>query len=101
MDKLSLGRQISSESCQADIAMTFLMVHEAVSNLSDTWLQSPHWDWDHVLSPEELQDEQNLEEIVEDAAEEVRRLAKEIYMALTGSFVIATANDPDKYEIPF
>ena len=82
--------------------MTFLMVYEAVRNLSDTWLQSPHWDWDYDPSPEELQYKQHLEEKAEYAAEEVRRLAKEVYQALTGEFVVATSNNPpDEYEILF
>lgn len=67
--------------CQ-DVANTFYMLHRAVELLQDTWTQSPHWD--RTPTNEMLEYEQRLEDQAVEAAEEVERLAGEIFLSLTG-----------------
>lgn len=100
-DKLGLGRQISPfDTHKADVAITLLMMNEAIGLLQDTYYQSPHFDT--VPTEEQLDQERRWEEESEIAKREVNRLASEIYMSLTGKYPDRQQRyEPEVDDIPF
>lgn len=99
MSDLSLGRRISSdETNKADIAITYLMLHDALSHLDTVLIPPPNFDEGEV---DEVLLENRWEEESEIANREVNRLASEIYLALTGKHPVRDHSVRYDEEIPF
>lgn len=71
-----------ANSALEDKALTLLMLHQALEGINDIWTQSPHWQSEPTA--EMRCQEEAMVEQAQDAEREVRRLAGEIYLALTG-----------------
>lgn len=81
--KLITKHQISPYcNTKNDIAKTYLMLHEAISLLPKSWYSEPILE--NPLSEEGLALEQERQHQAEKAKDEIKRLAGEIYKALTG-----------------
>ncbi len=85
--KLVSNHQISPYcNTKHDIAKTYLMLHEAISLLPKSWYSEPILE--NPSSDEELALEQERQHQAEKAKDEIKRLAGEIYKALTGEGIV-------------
>ena len=77
------GRQISPFNAYPhDVGQVYILIHKALNLLSETWLQSPHWD--HEPSEEELAREREYEDRAEEARQELQHTAEDVYVWLVG-----------------
>jgi len=78
----SFNKAIHPSSYVEDVGRLQLLVHKSLDLLQETWLQSPHWTSEPTT--EMLVQEAHYERRMVEAQEEVKDVAAEIYLALTG-----------------
>ncbi len=72
-----------TERYKQEIGHIFSLLHQAIVLKEKAAYQPPHWD--HKPTPEELAMEKEYQDEVKEACEDVKALASQIYLFLTGS----------------